>query len=1064
MADTGSDEALQKYSEVLERLNSALYQRELHVEREQLAKQLGIAEEIEQARQVKSQYLALSTDEWLAWINDRKSSLPQLPADDVTPYLDVIELYRRGSKEYLSIPFLVNWSEWVISQYYAAQGLAPPPTSAGGGEDEDTAMQPAERKVGEPDQLLGVVFSLEEVRDIREEVLAVGGTHLTESSGLWKLWKDFEMDLLKKPALSDADDPPILRPDQLLVVEQLYLARLKVPHLDIAETFSSYSTFVSTFDNDNYDKSLPAANKIYSGNAKKADERYPEEEKLKAAGFSVQAYLDYISWEREVKRPDTPLVKQLFERAIRDSPEDAELWDAYLEFLHKVPAKEAHLRDSTERAIRNVPSSVAIWTATLRIVEKLGLGSEEIEGVFQRAMNGGLLGTDMDAVVNLYHARASYYRRQSDVNASEDGPDGGLVGMALGVLQEGVEATKKIHKKGDLQSRLEKYLIKLYERYNMIDEARTDWAELTKAQPHSYAIWYGRADFETRQGDYAKAHEVYSQGCSARGVDYPEYLLDAWVSFETEYGNLADVEFSLVKSKRQRKNLERRRAREAADAARKAASTYTTATDADAFITAATEPEAETNDKKRERSPQDEAASASTAKKVRIAEPAPAAPPPAPAKTAEEPRRDREHSTVFAVSDGSMSEEQVRQLFSDCGPVREMQLKEIENRTYAQIEFKDKESVLAARTKDKKRINDVELEVYIAWECCLYVTNYPESYDKDAVQKLFEQYGAIFDIRWPSKRYKATRRFCYVQFANPAHAQAALELHGRELEPGHALVAQISDPSRKKSRSDADANKRELYVANIARSAKEPDLRKLFETYGTLKEIRVPTDDEGSCKGFAFVEFEDEAAAQAALALNNHELKKRHISVTIAEKRAAGTARAGHIERRPEVEDLGVRVRGLKIETQEALIQQAFEKIAPVRRVNYIAGTTEAVVLFENAADVGKVLMQRDDIKVDGQAVGITGEAARKAAATGDGPSASLMPRQAGRGRGRIGLAGARGGRGGRGRGGLGFGGSTRPASTVTSSQGDTGAVKMETAEVNSAEKSQDEFRKMLSK
>lgn len=61
MADTGSDEALQKYSEVLERLNSALYQRELHVEREQLAKQLGIAEEIEQARQVKSQYLALST-------------------------------------------------------------------------------------------------------------------------------------------------------------------------------------------------------------------------------------------------------------------------------------------------------------------------------------------------------------------------------------------------------------------------------------------------------------------------------------------------------------------------------------------------------------------------------------------------------------------------------------------------------------------------------------------------------------------------------------------------------------------------------------------------------------------------------------------------------------------------------------------------------------------------------------------------------------------------------------------------------------------------------------------
>ena len=49
------------------------------------------------------------------------------------------------------------------------------------------------------------------------------------------------------------------------------------------------------------------------------------------------------------------------------------------------------------------------------------------------------------------------------------------------------------------------------------------------------------------------------------------------------------------------------------------------------------------------------------------------------------------------------------------------------------------ESVLAARTKDKKRVNGVELEVYIAWECCLYVTNYPESYDKNAVEKLFGQ-------------------------------------------------------------------------------------------------------------------------------------------------------------------------------------------------------------------------------------------------------------------------------------------------------------------------------------
>ncbi|GAA5875208.1 hypothetical protein JCM3774_004169 [Rhodotorula dairenensis] len=1068
MAETSSDEAVQQYSSLLERINAAPYDRALHGERIRLAKQLGLGDEVEQGRQAYAQVLALTQEEWLEWIGDRKTSLPQLPTDDVTPYLDVIELYRRGSKEYLSIPFLVDWSNWVISQYYLAQGMTPPPAvTQGEDEEEDASMQPADRKVGEPDQLLGVVFSVEEVREIREETLKIGGTHLAESSNLWKIWRDFETDLLKIDTT----------PDQLLVVEELYLARLKIPHLDIAETFSTYSTFVTTFDNDNYDTSLPAANKIYSASVKKSDERYAEEEKLKAARNSVQAYLDYIAWEREVKRPDVALVKQLFERAIKDHPRELELWESYMEFLHK--PSEANLREISQRAIRNLPFSVALWTASLRVIEKLHLDAEEIEGAFQRAMTSGLFSKDMDAVVALYHARASYYRRESEVKADEDGPDGSMVGMALGVLQEGVEATKKVHKKGDQQCRLEKYLIKLYERYQMNDEARQLWEELCKARPFSYAVWYGRADFETRTGQYQKAHEVYSQGCSAKGLDYPEYLLEAWVLFETEYGSLSDLEYTLVKSKRQRKGLERRRAREAVDAARKTATSSAGVPDADSFITSATTSTSEAvstatdNDKKRERSPPTDGSSSAPAKKVRIAETAPEAststvPATAPAASVatEEPRRDREHSTVFAVSDGSISEQDVRKLFSDCGAIRELLLKELQGRTYAQIEFMDKESVLAARTKDKKRVNDVELEVYIAWQCCLYVTNYPESYDKSAVEKLFGQYGTIFDIRWPSKRYKATRRFCYVQFANPAHAQAALELHGRELEPGHALVAQISDPSRKKSRSDADANKRELYIANIARSVKEQDLHKLFEGYGTLKGIRVPTDEQGLCKGFAFVEFEDETSAQAALALNNHELKKRHISVTIAERRAAGTARAGHIERRPEVEDLGIRVRGLAPETQEAIIQQEFEKIAPVRRINYIAGTTEAVVIFENAADVGKVLMQRDSITIDGKAVGIVGEGqgSRKPATSAAGSEVPLMPRQATRSRGRVGLAGARGVRGGRGRGGLGSGMSTRPAAATDASKDEGGDSKMDDTAASGSAKSQNDFRAMLSK
>ncbi|GAA6048750.1 hypothetical protein JCM3770_003941 [Rhodotorula araucariae] len=1057
MAVDAEDQRVERYSALLEQLSAAPFDRALHEQRIALAQELALADEVEQARNALAQSYPLSEAEWTEWLDDRKAALAPAPTDDVTPFLDLVELYRRANRDHLSIPLLVSWTQWTIASYYAAHGLSAPlaPTDA---DDEDAAMQPADRKVGQADELLGVVFSLEEVRAICDEVLKIAGAHIAESSKVWTHWRDFETDLLKL-------DPS---PDQLLQVDELYRARLKVPHLDIAETFSAYSSFVTAFDNENYDKSLPAANKIYSGPAKKAEDRYAEEEKLKAAGYTAQAYLDYVAWEREVQRPDTPLVKGIFQRAIKDHPANIDVWEEYLAFLRKIPEKESNLLEVSEKAVRNLPSSASLWTAAMRVVERLGLGADAVEALFQRAIATGLFAKDMDSTVALYHARASYYRREMDKNATDDGPDAQLAGLAIGVLQEGAEATKQVHKKGDPQNRLEKFLIRLYERFQMINDARAIWENLCEARQHSYAAWYGHADFETRMGEYKRAHEIYTKGCAVKGLDFPEYLIEAWITFEHEYGLLADVEFALLKSKRQKKGLERRRMREAAEAAT-AAAAAAPAPDADSFIASAvagaSAQDGADASKKRERSPQDEARPAQGAKKVRVEAP-----------EATEPKRDREHSTVFAISEGQMSEEDVRKLFSDCGEIRELHVKAIGEKTYAQIEFVEKESVLAAQTKDKKRINDLETEVYIAWQSCLYVTNFPESFDKAALEHLFEKYGTIFDTRWPSKRFKNTRRFCYVQFANPAHAQAALELHGTELEPGHALSVLISDPSRKKSRSDASANQRELYVASLAKSIKEGDLRKLFEPFGAVAGIRIPQDDKGLCKGFAFVEFEAESATQAALSLNNHELKKRHMSVTVAQARQVGTGKFNQPERRSETENRGVRVRGLATDTQEAVIQQEFEKIAPVFRVNYVAGSTEAVVLLENPADVGKVLMQRDALLIGGQRVMLFSEGRqtrpaaggpgsggrRAAAATGEGETpVPMMPRQATRGRGRVGLVGGRGGRGGR----LGIGAGRSVGALAARAQGGTAGAGVSGEGEKAADgKSQDDFRAMLLK
>ena len=36
------------------------------------------------------------------------------------------------------------------------------------------------------------------------------------------------------------------------------------------------------------------------------------------------------------------------------------------------------------------------------------------------------------------------------------------------------------------------------------------------------------------------------------------------------------------------------------------------------------------------------------------------------------------------------------------------------------------------------------------------------------------QFGKILDVRWPSKKFKTTRRFCYLQFISPVSILAPL--------------------------------------------------------------------------------------------------------------------------------------------------------------------------------------------------------------------------------------------------------------------------------------------------
>jgi RNA recognition motif-containing protein len=77
---------------------------------------------------------------------------------------------------------------------------------------------------------------------------------------------------------------------------------------------------------------------------------------------------------------------------------------------------------------------------------------------------------------------------------------------------------------------------------------------------------------------------------------------------------------------------------------------------------------------------------------------------------------------------------------------------------------------------------------------------------------------------------------------------------------------------------------KKLYVGNLPFSTTDEELRGLFEKHGAVVSASVITDREtGRSRGFAFVEFEDASAADAARqALDGTDLGGRPLRVNEA--------------------------------------------------------------------------------------------------------------------------------------------------------------------------------------
>jgi hypothetical protein len=138
----------------------------------------------------------------------------------------------------------------------------------------------------------------------------------------------------------------------------VFLERLKVPHADIDNTFSEYSSFETKFDNREYTARCKLASSIVEKTILECRAREKFELDLIESSCALDVFCSYIDYENGNKNILRTIT--LFERAINIHCLDPLIWNTYLTFLilnlSFVKAEEV-----AKRAVRNCMYNSEIW-------------------------------------------------------------------------------------------------------------------------------------------------------------------------------------------------------------------------------------------------------------------------------------------------------------------------------------------------------------------------------------------------------------------------------------------------------------------------------------------------------------------------------------------------------------------------------------------------------------------------------------------------------------------------------------------------------------------------------
>ncbi|KAF3212796.1 Splicing factor [Orbilia oligospora] len=917
----------------------------------------------------------LTEEMWVDWLHDEA-----IHADDILGKVGVMELWAKSvAHEAGSVTLWKGYVKFILRTWREAQRRA----DTDGADDEGWAE----------------TFNFELVNLVLSK--AVGDTmyNVPRSHEVWN--KYCELQILQLKAMPPGSQSKIEK------IQRLYLDRLRIPHQDIDSTFSAYSSFVSTYlPSSDYESIMQAGNKVYQKAKDALEKRQGFEYRLRNSygqDEEGQAWSEYLEWESSQNNPD--LGKALYQRCVLRYPTDAAAWEEYICFMLEKKGSDPDVLPLLELATAHCQWSGVLWSHRILAFDVRQQPLESIERIKHQATTSRLM-EDKEENFKVNLAWCGVLKRRGVVKGIDDTDfDSAQLGLRSAVSEFGPKGVDKDY-------RIARLLVAFLTEINDLPEAEKVWKDLETdkdmGRSGEYEFWLRYYGWAFRNLGNSGAVAVLKRAVTYwETLDWPEKIIDVYQNQIEEHGEGAAIEGAMMEIRRLRKRVARRRQQEALEV-EQAAQAQAAAIPAGFDLKG-----------KRRRSTNVEEDDELPHKKARASEDIDVGSiPPVSEETeaaaeadqngessAEKEKkntRDREKLTIFAKNlPPDVDELTVRKFFKDCGTINAFTMIEADDDSAtASIEFQNAADVLAAQTRDKKRLNGREITVQLGFNTTVYVTNFPPTADENWIRELFKECGPILEVRFPSLKYNNHRRFCYVQFDASEDAEKATEMNGKDVE-GFKLVSKLSDPNVKQERSGAVHEGREVFVRNIDYAATEDDIRELFSKYGTVKSIRLISKGRGAHSGYGFLDFETAESAKASLELHEQKFKSRKLLVVISEPQGgapankkssgktqakfpngaagspevAGSPMSTTASELPEAPDSDtIRQKTLYVlniadTVNDSKIRAVFEKYGSLHKVQMQLNHQAAIVEFDEVKDAGKAMLALDGHEIDGRAI-----------------------------------------------------------------------------------------------